>query len=510
MQLQLTQGLRRGAAIIGRQAATICAGRTTDWSQTLSRVERLAAGLRAAGARAGDRIAILAANSDRYIEALYAIAWAGCVFVPLNTRWARAEMLACIEDCRPAILLVDDTFAIHAEALSGGGVTLLGLDSPLGAGSIQRLIDANAPMADACGAGDDMAGIIYTGGTTGRSKGAMLSHANLLTNFLLFNAAAPFERDTRFLHTPPMFHLADLANVFGLTMLGATHVVLPGFEANAVIDAIERDRVTALVLVPTMIGMLCETLRTRPADLSGVRRLTYGASPISPSLLERAMAALPNTRFCQGFGQTEHSPALTMLDHADHLEGRLESCGRPLPGVDMRIVDTALNEVSIGQVGEVLVRGPSVMLGYWNQPELTANTIVDGWLRTGDAGRLDDDGYLYLVDRVKDMIVTGGENVYSAEVENALLQHPDVLQCAVIGIPDDRWGERVHAVLQIREASQLTEAELIAHCEPLIANYKRPKSMDLRREPLPLSGVGKILKSELRAPFWIGRERRIG
>jgi long-chain acyl-CoA synthetase len=508
--MQLTQGLRRNARLLGPTTATISSNRSTSWSQFADRVARISGGLRERGIAEGGRVAILAHNSDRYMEALYAIAWAGAVSVPFNTRWAIAEMSAALKDCEPSALFADDAFADRAAELSGqAGIPLFGMDSAIGDDDIEQLVAKSAPAPDACGSGDELASIIYTGGTTGRSKGVMLSHNNLLVNFLLFNAAAPFERDTRFLHTPPMFHLADLANVFGITMLGGSHVILPGFEPNAVIDAIEHHGVNALVLVPTMIGMLCETLRTRPADLSAVRRMTYGASPISPALLERAMTVMPNTRFCQGFGQTEHSPALTMLDHSDHLAGRLESCGRPLPGVDLRIVDAELTDVPTGAVGEVLARGPSVMLGYWNQPELTASTIVGCWLRTGDAGRLDDEGYLYLVDRVKDMIVSGGENVYSAEVENALLEHPDVLQCAVIGVPDDLWGERVHAVVQLREGSQANEADLIAHCEPLIANYKRPKSIDLQFSPLPLSGVGKILKTELRAPYWQGHNRQI-
>ena len=509
--MQLTQGLRRNARLLGPKTATISSNRSTSWSQFANRVARIAGGLRQRGISKGDRVAILAHNSDRYMEALYAIAWAGAVSVPFNTRWAIAEMSAALKDCEPSALFADDAFAGRAADLAGqAGIPLFGMDSVISEDDIEQLVASSAPAADACGSGDELASIIYTGGTTGRSKGVMLSHNNLLVNFLLFNAAAPFERDTRFLHTPPMFHLADLANVFGITMLGGSHVILPGFEPNAVIDAIERHGVNALVLVPTMIGILCETLRSRPADLSAVRRMTYGASPISPALLERAMTVMPNTRFCQGFGQTEHSPALTMLDHSDHLAGRLESCGRPLPGVDLRIVDAELNNVPTGAVGEVLARGPSVMLGYWNQPELTESTIVGGWLRTGDAGRLDDEGYLYLVDRVKDMIVSGGENVYSAEVENALLEHPDVLQCAVIGVPDDLWGERVHAVVKLRKGSRANEADLIAHCEPLIANYKRPKSIDLQFTPLPMSGVGKILKTELRAPYWQGHNRQIG
>lgn len=509
--MQLTQGLRRSAALLGESTATICGDRSATWSIFADRVARLAGGLFAKGIGPGDRVVILALNSDRYMEALYAIAWAGAVSVPFNTRWAAAEMKAALDDCTPSAIFADEAYAAQAQVLDTGvGIPLIGMEGPLSGGSIEKLVAEHRPVADRAGNGDDLACIVYTGGTTGRSKGVMLSHANLLINFLLFHAAAPFDRDTRFLHTPPMFHLADLANVFGITMIGGSHVILPGFEANAVIDAVVRHQVNALVLVPTMIGMLCETLRARPADLSVIRRMTYGASPISPALLERAMAVMPNTRFCQGFGQTEHSPALTMLDHSDHLAGRLESCGRPLPGVDMRIVDADLVDLPKGEVGEVVVRGPSVMLGYWNQPELTAATVVNGWLRTGDAGRFDGEGYLYLVDRVKDMIVSGGENVYSAEVENALLEHPDVIQCAAIGVPDDLWGERVHAVIQLREGSSATETDLIQHCEPLIANYKRPKSIELRFTPLPLSGVGKILKSELRAPYWEGRTRRIG
>jgi long-chain acyl-CoA synthetase len=509
--MQLTQGLKRSARLLGPSIATICGGRSNTWARFEDRVSCLAAGLRDCGVREGDRVVILALNSDHYMEALYAIAWAGAVSVPFNTRWAIAEIADALEDCTPIAILADDAFALTASELAKkSAIPVIGLENSIGEFGVNALIAATPPMQDRCGGGSELAVIVYTGGTTGRSKGVMLSHANLLINFLLFHAAAPFDRDTRFLHTPPMFHLADLANVFGITMLGGSHVILPGFEPNAVIDAVERHEVNALVLVPTMIGMLCETLRTRPADLSGIRRMTYGASPISPALLARAMVAMPNTRFCQGFGQTEHSPALTMLDHADHLAGRLESCGRPLPGVDMRIVDADLKDVPLGEVGEVVVRGPSVMLGYWNQPELTASTIVDGWLRTGDAGRFDDDRYLTLVDRVKDMIVSGGENVYSAEVENALLAHPDVIQCAVIGVPDDLWGERVHAVIQLREGSLATEAQLIQHCELLIANYKRPKSIELRFTSLPLSGVGKILKSELRMPFWTGRSRLIG
>jgi long-chain acyl-CoA synthetase len=354
-----------------------------------------------------------------------------------------------------------------------------------------------------------LAGIFYTGGTTGRSKGVMVSHANLVTNFFLVQAVQPYAPDTVFLHVAPMFHMADASCLFGLSQLAATHVILPGFEPEATIQSIERQRVTALLLVPTMIARLCDTLEAQGGDMSSVRRLFYGASPISAGVLRRAMALLRNAEFSQGYGQTEVSCCLTLLDHQDHLDGRLESAGRPLPACDVRVVDTSMKDVPEGEVGEIITRGPCVMLGYWEQPEATADSVVDGWLMTGDAGRFDANGYLYLVDRVKDMIVSGGENVFSVEVERALMTHPDIVQCAVIGVPDPQWGERVHAILYVREGANIDEAALRAHCDPRIARYKQPKSLEVRREPLPLSAMGKIAKAELRKPFWANDGRAI-
>ena len=504
--MQLTQGLRRNMALYGERVATICGDRVLSWNELVHRVERLAGCLGRVGAREGDRIAILDANSDHYIAAYYAIAWAGCISVPFNTRWALAEIDHAIDDAAPRIVFLGPAFAEHRARFEKAGAHVIMMDED----EIRRLIGTSEPIADQSGSGNDLAAIFYTGGTTGRSKGVMLSHLNLLADFFLVQSVAPHDPGTIYLHTPPMFHLADAAKIFGLTMLGATHVILPGFEPLATIDAIENHAITDLVLVPTMIGMLCEALRERPAEISSVRNLIYGASPISPTLLETAMRAFPNARFCQAYGQTELSPGATVLDHEDHLAGKLRSAGRAIPCVDVRIVDEAMQTLATGEVGEVVVRGPNVMLGYWQQPGLTADTIVDGWLRTGDAGYLDGEGYLYLVVRVKDMIVSGGEYVYSSVVENALLSHDDVLQCAVIGVPDERWGERVHAVLYVRPGSPVSEADLAAHCQPLIANYKRPKSFDLREEALPLSGVGKILKTELRKAFWDGADRKIG
>ena len=508
--MQLTDGLRRSKLFAGDRLATIYGDRRVSWRDLAERVSRLAAGFRSVGVRAGDRIAILSLNSDLYIEAYYAIAWAGCVSVGLNTRWAQAELDYAVEDSRPAVLVFGSEFQAQASPFAAQGIRLVAMQTGLkDVPTIQDLIAANAPEEDCCGSGDELAAIFYTGGTTGRARGVMLSHDNLAINFLGFHAAEPYEPETIFLHIPPMFHCGDASCIFALTMLSGTHVVLPGFDTEAVISAIQEHKVTALFLVPTMIGMLAEAVRGRPADLSSVRRLTYGASSISEATLEKAMELFPNARFCQGYGQTELSPNATVLNHADHLKGKLRSAGRAIPYVGIRIVDTELNDLPTGVVGEVLVSGPGIMLGYLNKPEATRETIVGGWLHTGDAGYLDSEGYLFLVDRVKDMIVSGGENIYSAEVENALLQHSSVIQCAVIGVPDTKWGEAVHAVLYVREGSRVTEEQLREHCAPRIARYKQPKSFDIRYESLPLSGVGKVLKATLREPFWRGLSRSI-
>jgi long-chain acyl-CoA synthetase len=284
-------------------------------------------------------------------------------------------------------------------------------------------------------------------------------------------------------------------------------VVIPTFSPDGVAKAIAAERVTDVAFVPTMLSMLYEYALANPVDFSSVRKVAYGASPISEALLRRAMGMFPNADFRQAYGQTELSPVATILTgefHRPRPDGKsfLRSAGRAAVGVDVKIVDEALVERPLGHVGEIVVRGPGAMLGYWNMPELTAETLVSGWLRTGDAGYMDEDGFVYLVDRMKDMIVSGGENVFSAEVENAIAAHPSVVECAVIGVPDARWGERVHAIVRLRGAAAVSEDDIIAHCRTLIASYKCPRSVAFQTEPLPLSGAGKILKTELRKAFW--------
>jgi long-chain acyl-CoA synthetase len=517
--MRLTQTLQAAALHHGGRIATVYGARKRTYADVLSRVARLAAGLREMGAQPGDRIAIIALNSDRYVEVYFAIAWAGCVSVPGNTRWSEAEHAFALDNCGPRLLLVDRAFAALGQKLmSRAPDRIVYLDdgpAPAGLHDVETIIAANDMMADRCTSGDALAVIFYTGGTTGHSKGVMLSHDGLIVNFLAMNLVAPYGPHPVFLHSPPMFHLADAAAIIGITIMAGTHVIVPGFDPVVVVRAIREHGVTALVLVPTMIGMLDAYVREKGADLGSVSELKYGASPISVALLHRALEMFPNARLCQAYGQTELSPVATILPHEWHKtngpEARLlRSAGRAIPGVEVRIVDPDMNTVPAGSVGEIAVRGPNVMLGYWKNPDLTAKTIVDGWLRTGDAGYMDAEGFLFIVDRVKDMIVSGGENVYSAEVENALAQHPAVLECAVIGVPDSKWGERVHAFIRFREGAAASEDELIVHCESVIASYKRPRSFTIRTDPLPLSGAGKILKTELRKPFWADHGRNIG
>jgi acyl-CoA synthetase (AMP-forming)/AMP-acid ligase II len=313
----------------------------------------------------------------------------------------------------------------------------------------------------------------------------------------------------RYLHAVPMFHLAGGTSWVARNTVGGTHVIVPGFTPSGVARAIERHRVTDLGLVPTMVQMLVDSPDIAGVDLSGVRNLLYGASPISESVLERAAQRMPAVDFTQAYGMTELAATTTLLRPADHRVDRLRrSAGRAAPHSEVRIVDEQDREVPNGTVGEIVSRGAHVMLGYWNRPQETEAALRGGWMHTGDGGYIDDEGYVFVVDRIKDMIVSGGENVYSVEVENALAKHPAVAACAVIGVPDEKWGERVHPVVVLTGSAEAqarpTVDELRAHVKEHIAGYKAPRTVEFVNA-LPLSGAGKVLKRELRSGY---RERR--
>ena len=517
--MNVTHGLRRALQINAGGIATMCGDRQRTWAEVGERIARLAGALLGMGVSAGDRVAVLMLNQDRYLELYLAIAWAGAVVVPLNIRWSAAENEDVLRDCRPHVLVVDDAFAETGDRLGQaiGTLRLVHADdgaTPSGMAGYEALIERAEPVADAMRSAGDLAGIFYTGGTTGRSKGVMLSHGNLMADAFNVLAEGLFPGDTVYLHAAPMFHLANGAAMYALLLSGGSNVLIRGFSPEAVMQAVQRYRVNEILLVPTMIQMLVDHPAIGSHDMSSLRRIVFGASPMSEALLDRAMAALPNAQFVQAYGMTELSPIATILPHRDQVGegrklGRHRSGGRATFGALVRIVDADDKPVPPGTVGEICVSGDMVMMGYWERPEETAKAVVDGWMHTGDGGYMDADGFVYVVDRIKDMIISGGENIYSAEVENTVALHPSVAQCAVIGIPSERWGEAVHAVILPKPGATVDPEELIAFCHARIAGYKCPRSIEVRTAPMPMSGAGKILKRELRRPFWEAEDRRV-
>ncbi|WP_439676615.1 long-chain-fatty-acid--CoA ligase [Embleya sp. MST-111070] len=505
----ITLPLHRWAQQTPGREAVVDGAASTTFRDLRERVARLAGALRGLGVGPDDRVAVLALNSARYLECLTAVPWAGGVLNPVNIRWSPAEIAFSLDDSRTGVLIVDDAFAAMVPALQAASSSLRVVvhmgDPPADSGmhGYEDLIAATAPIPDAQRGGGDLAGVFYTGGTTGFPKGVMLSHDNLLASAmggLVATAAYRITPNARVLHAAPLFHIAGFGVSLMTSILGVPQVVLPVFDPERAAAIIARERITEVFLAPTMLRMTLDHPKFADHDLSSLRMLTYGASPITSALLEQVLAALPGVALVQAYGQTELSPLATLLLPEDHLAGdpaKLRSAGRPCLHADVRVVGPDGNELPRGDIGEIVSRGSHVMTGYWNRPEETEQALRDGWMHTGDLGFMDADGYLTVVDRLKDMIVTGAENVYSAEVENAINTHPDVACCAVIGLPDPRWGERVHAVVVPHPGHELTAERLRAHVKTLIAGYKAPRSVEFV-DALPLTAAGKVRKSVLR------------
>jgi long-chain acyl-CoA synthetase len=508
--------LRRALAVAPDATAVVCPHATLTYRELGARVRRLIAACAALGLRRGDRVAVLAPNCHRYLELHLALPVAGLVIVPLNIRHSDPERCYAISDSGTRALFTDRDVAGVADL----DVRVVGLED----GGYEALLDdADDPASDGpatlpdgpdAPGEHDLAGIFYTGGTTGAAKGVMLTHGNLVANALHFMACWPFTEDTRFMVVAPMFHAAGTIGALATTWAAGTQVLVPAFTGAGVLDVIERERVTATLVVPTMMNALAVVQRERPRDVSTMRWLSHGSSPAAHELLRRTHETFPHASMLHIYGLTETSPIVTLHpDEQLRLDSpRAMSCGRPAVGVEVAIREVGGDPdlpvaLPPGEVGEVAIRGANVTAGYWHKPEETAKVLRGGWFSSGDLGYLDDAGYLFLVDRAKDMIVSGGENVYSAEVENALYSHPAVVEAAVFGVPDERFGEAVHAVVQTR--TEVTGDELVAHCRLTIAGYKVPRGVDLRAEPLPKSGAGKILKRELRDAWWQGHETRI-
>jgi long-chain acyl-CoA synthetase len=520
--MNIAQGLAHAKKISGTRQAVICGETRYTWEEFDQRTDALARGLASLGVLRGDRVAVLMLNCHRYLELYYACARMGAVIVPLNIRLARPEIVYILNDSESKVLVVDKTFAGYIAGRDTvpllENVVFCGIETPESMINYDDVVSKGSHMQESVDQemeDNDLAGLFYTGGTTGRAKGVMLSHKNVMSNAINALIAIGFMNQDRWLHATPMFHLADVGAVFALTMLGACHVLIPMFNPVHVLQAIQDEKVTATVLVPTMVNAVLNHPDVDRYNLSSLRRLLYGASPMPVELLRQGLQKWGQI-FTQGYGMTETSPLLTVLDPADHiLDGtpeqvrRLSSCGKEVLGVEVRVVNIEDEDVHPGEIGEIIASGPNIMSGYWRMPEATAAAIQDGWMRTGDLATLDEENYIYIVDRAKDMIISGGENVYSVEVENAIYTHPAVLEVAVIGIPHDVWGEAVHAVVVCKPGMRVTSDELIAHTRTLIAGYKVPRSIEFSQDALPKSGAGKILKRNLRDKYWAGKSRNV-
>ncbi|MBV6822071.1 long-chain-fatty-acid--CoA ligase [Pseudomonas sp. PD9R] len=506
--MYMTQCLQRTLQQNPDHLATIFGERRQSYRQFGERVARLAGALQNMGMEVGDRVGMLALNSDRYLEYIMGVWWGGGVLNPVNIRWSVPEIVYSLDDCTTDILIVDEHFASLAEGIRETArhaprFIYAGEDqTPVGMLDYEQLIAQAVPVEDAGRGGDDLACVMYTGGTTGFPKGVMQSHLNLWSACMPRMVDMPPIRDGRLLHVAPLFHVAGMARALIQFMAGESHVVVSGFDAQAVLQVIERERITETLLVPTMILALLADPDFERHDLRSLKRLTYGASPSAGEMVEQVLARLPDLELSHSYGLTEACPVVSSNLPWNHTpearkSGLSRSVGRGGLGVNVKIVDPQGQEVPRGTVGEIIVRGPNIMQGYWNKPEETAKALRDGWLYTGDGAYMDEQGYLFIVDRLKDMIVTGGENVYSAEVENALARHPAVALAAVIGIPHERWGEAVHAVVVCKPGAEVDAEQLRLYCREFIAGYKCPKSIEFR-DALPLSAAGKVLKRELR------------
>lgn len=503
--MYLTQSLHRSVQAVPHRTSTVFRDRARTYAQTYDRVARLAAGLRDLGVKPGDRVAICSENSDHYHEYLFAVPWIGAAVNPINARWNLQEIIFLINDSETVVLLTDAlTSAQCAEILNRcpSLTHIVRCGDELPPDELLRyeeLISGSEPVEDLRVGGESLLGIFYTGGSTGKPKGVMLTHNNLMS--VSFGAAASgafMPAGARLLHIAPMYHMADLSTWGVANILSGTHVFAPIVEFPSVPRLIEQHQISHTMLVPTMIQRFMSLPDVQVRDLSCLRGIVYGGSPIPERILKNVISTLPDVELTQAYGMTELAPVATILRPQDHSKPEvLRSAGTAAPHAEIKIIDPAGVEVPRGRTGEIIVRGPHTMSGYWRRPEETKEALIDGWMHTGDVGYLNDDGFLFIVDRIKDMIVSGGENVYSTEVESVLVDHPAVESAAVVGLPDEQWGERVHAVVVLKPDTRVTDDDLRTFCRTRIAAYKCPKTVEIRQE-LPVTSTGKINKRELR------------
>lgn len=511
------EAIRRAVQIRGSETATIYLGRQRTWRQSQDRTARLAEGLRRFGLQPGCRVGILASNSDRYLEAIHAVWWMGGVIVPMNTRWSPKEHAYSIDHAALDLIFADDQFVESSLEMARnnsriGKVVYMGDDaSTEAAAHFEAIIAANSPAAATPAGHDALAGIFYTGGTTGFPKGVMHSARSLWATALSSAYDLGVPDAPRYLHVPPLFHLGGFTPALVTTALAGTHIFISSFKPELVYEAARHHGVQYTALVSVMLTMLLDHPLFRPEYFAELRVVQYGGGATSDRVRTKANTLLPWAAFQQGFGQSETGGVNTLMSHsiARRLQPddpRHRSAGRACYGVEVKVVDSEGQLLPSGQVGELCLKTPGAMLGYLDDPEQTAAALVDGWIHTGDAGYVDESGYVYVCDRIKDVIRSGGENVFSAEVENALASHPAIASAVTIAVPDEKWEERVHAMVIVKEGFTVTLEDIQTHCRKLIGGYKIPRSLEVVTS-FPLSPQGKILKQQLRAPHWVGRSK---
>jgi acyl-CoA synthetase (AMP-forming)/AMP-acid ligase II len=504
--------LRERAAAHPDRVAIVSGDERIGYGEVDRRATRVANGLIAAGIKPGARIGLLDKNDPTYFELQFGCAKVGAVLVPINTRLAPAEIAYIVKDAGAEMLFYGPDFepVIAAIAPEPGNVQRIRLGVAGRDGyEAWRERQSSAEPPD-LGTPEDVVLQLYTSGTTGRPKGAQLSALGLLVSIPPFLGMGVLSERDVYLLAMPFFHIGGSAVAIMAIALGCPSVVVREVDPKALLDAIAAHRVTKTFLVPAVILFMLNAPSCAETDLSSLELILYGGSPIPVALLTRAMAVF-KCGFGQVYGLTETSGTITYLaadEHDPAKTDRLKSCGRAIPDVEIRIVDEAGGEVPVGTVGEVICRASKVMKGYWNRPEETRRAMRDGWFYTGDAGYRDAEGFFYIYDRVKDMIVSGGENIYPAEIESALYGHPAIQDVAVIGIPDAIWGEAVKACIVLKSGATATADEIIAFARLRIGGFKVPRSIDFMTE-LPRNATGKFLKRTLREPYWQGRERQV-
>ncbi|MGH9351927.1 MAG: long-chain-fatty-acid--CoA ligase [Terriglobia bacterium] len=518
---------RRAAQLFGQKQGIVCGENRFTYQEFDQRCDRFSAALLRLGLKPGDRVAFLSPNCHRLLEAYYAVPQIGAVLLPLNVRLTAAELIQILQDAAPRLLFFDAEFAAEAGKMATAGLSIenfICLDHPRPPGSSEKtyeeLLESARPRAFDWTALDEnsVAELFYTSGTTARPKGVMLTHRNLYLHALYVAHARKIGDADAEAYTIPLFHVNSWGAPHTLTLSGARHVLLRKFNPPALLSLIEQERITRLQMVPSMAISLINHPGIGQRNLTSVKEVMIGGAPSNTALIRQVEEKFPGAVVAGGYGLTETSPVATIAYVKEHLNGepasgqlrRKATAGYVICGAEVRLVDLDGADVPADGAapGEILIRSDTVMEGYRNQPEETAHALRGGWLHTGDLATLDDEGYILIVDRLKDMVLSGGENVATAEVERVICQHPAVLECAVIAVPDARWGEVPKALVALCPGSQATEAEIIAHCREQLAGFKIPKSVEFR-ELLPKGGTGKILKRLLREPYWAGRERRV-